>query len=337
MKRKQIAHKELTTKIFKAESDQPGIPKEIKYSLSVRIKDIKSLFPIFQDLDETTKSFIELEKLISKFQALKNSDIGRKRYHLMYNVIQIGNYVEYLIGKTDSSKKILAKCQNQQLKTYKFSEEEQIALFQFTRNVAADFFHLMYKTDAISFLNEFSNMCQGKTNPAHFIKILDDCGYYKVRFHKTKSFFSSDVTRNDRIIKLMHQTVYFLLKSFCFIGIKKYQNARMALIGAGNCSRHYLLSNLGPIDTENSIFQEIAVLRNFLAHPDATNSKKENILEDLDIMVMINSVKKEIKNKENKFQPFKIDILKYIETEKENYEQLESPRAMERSIFNLEQ
>lgn len=247
------------------------------------VKKLKTKFPVLKDIIVENMEIIELAKLIEEMS--KEIYEPDKKYKLGYNIIEIGNLIEGMKNKIETTKSDLDGI-NSLTDINTLSEKQQKAIFILYRNIIADGFHGIYEDSIKVVLEGFiNNVCQGKFEPKTPVFQIDSI---KKNLEKNAmpNFFKTDKT--VKLEKIYHQIVYFLKKAEDFIKNETYDEGIMALIAAGSCARGVNLSKQNPIKT-NSAMKILTDLRQRYAHGYSQGYSKELIIEEVKKLVLSNT------------------------------------------------
>lgn len=223
----------------------------------------RALFPMLQKIDGQNEDFIQLVSLIKEMANAKYEP--PIKYQLICRIVKIGNLLKKLLPelKTKSSVDTLANCLDG-TPTQELNHHQQWAVLYLARNIAADFFHVLYEKKISTFIEDFSALVKGTCSPV-FLSTLHVEGNDATRGKDVKKYLSDEVEGKKRINKLLCQIGYFLMKAQVFFNENNIECACMALIGAGSCARDFNFSTLNP-KKNGSVMAELATIRSNLSH-----------------------------------------------------------------------
>jgi hypothetical protein len=134
----------------------------------ISFDELKQLFPVFDeiapaDLKLHEKAINELLILIFRFRSVKNK--MAERYKMMWFLNQMGELVEEIVPKKCKTTTLADLKGKMSSQNNLLDKAVQVQLFITARNIACDFFQVIYPDQMSIFLEDCSNLFMGRVIP----------------------------------------------------------------------------------------------------------------------------------------------------------------------------
>lgn len=294
--------------------------------------------PLLKLANNKDPNFIILIKLIKEMSDA--TYVSHKKYALMYKIMQIGNLLKGLLDES-----ITKDATAGTLKTFedntplqKLLPQQQFALFNVNRNIAADFFPLLYESKMKLFIENFIRLCKGIGNSSNLADLNSSFNKITRGENLKKSLIDSTAgqTVSD---KLINQMGYFLLKANHLMEKENdFDGACMALIASGSCGRIY---NRGGVKPQKAAAVLANIRESISPYINEYDEKQARLI--INDTLKEESIRQRIKDIETQCNSKGVNILEYYTkketptTKQESKETTvpESPRAFDRKTFGI--